>query len=763
MKTAATTAAASRAPRAPPSQGGGQARVATSAAGSTAASETHLRRRLADVEMRLRDVDDEAKRMQVHHEQELATLEKDNRRLRDRLEELRMEECMTPAEMRAMQVHVSLSHGTPGQEGESKLLGATSVKYQTAKAEVEAKRKECAQAERQLAEVRQQLTELRQQRQRLKHEMFATRASAGARMAAAQRYKVQVREQLRGLEEQVAREQERFSKMVVEAKRVRADIDALLVSETSNEKVYTRRNNALLDKRKEMAYLMELCNSLCEERQQVNAELQEMRAHLAQEDQQYEAAFQELHGVVEENTAVQQANREKMDELRRLITHTKAEREALEAQNAEDKAALERRQHRRVGRQPKKTSAKDTRDVSSNGSSSEHNFIRRPSDDSDNDEDAVSCNDNKNNRSGVETSFGSSNSDLYGNAQQMREFENYFQKLADIVQSDIIEDVVSFIDVAADERYRCFDEMNALRRDIAELTEERVRLKTQLTHGGSGHTAANSSAAVVPVSPTASVVALAELKTVNELSAAVASPRSVQQLQSQASHRVSDDAGTPFSPAGADVDQVTTARVARMKELQAELDKTRDAASEQMQQREECETVLSQVLIHVSDVFRGLGCSVAELRSMTGLEGVQQSTLLACLSIVEQRAEEYLLAYSRLQHPQHQQHHQEHPHSSLNVWGESTSSNGAPPAGSYNAARTVLRRPDLLPKIKGGSVVHVAPQQLPRSTDVASIVPHLGFDAGNTATLEELVEERPLSDAELREVVEAKRSQARRS
>lgn len=772
MKSPAAAATAPpRVPHVPSAQSRGPARGedAPPTAGGTVASETQLRRRLAEVEMRLRDIDDDERRMQVHHEQELATLEKENKSLLDRLEVLRMEECMSPEEARAIQTHVHLAQGVvagaaPDHKGESRLLGATSAKYQQAKAVVEAKRKECAQAEQQLAEARQRLAELRRRRQTLKQEIFSTRASAGAKMAAGERYKVQVREQLRGLEEQVEREQERFSGMVVEAKRTRTAIDALLVSQTNNEKMYSRRYDALLEKRREMAFLMEICNSLAEERQQVTAELQEVKAYLAEENRQYEAAFQELSAVADENAAAQTANREKSEELRRLTLQTRAEREALEVQNDETKAALERQRHRHVTRRLNDAAVggpyMDTSNSGGGRDGGEPNFIRRLSDE----DDAQSRNGDDVN--GVETSFGSSSSSsggsstaADGHAQQIREFEDYFRKLADVVQSDAIDDVVGFIDVAADARYRCFDEMNALKRDIAELTAEKAVLQAQLARSGTSFDAAHSNgaaAAVVtgasssnnnandaltvagedappasPTSPTACLAALAEVTSIEELTAAAAAPAAPQTVEPVRRLR---DASSGKGAAADTAAQAAEKRTERMRWLLAELDEVREAVGQQEQQREESTAVLSQVIAQVSDAFRGLGCSVAELRTMTGLEGVQRSTLLPCLSIVEQRVEEYLVAYSR---------------------GQRDSS---PWHARGSAARTVLRRPDLPPKTRGECGAQVAPQQLPRSTDVASMVPYIRVDAANTSTLEELVDERPLSDLELREVVEKKRA-----
>lgn len=732
--------------------------AADAAAPSTAVvSETQLRRRLAQVEMRLRDMDEEAKRARVLQEQELAKVERDNVRLREQLERLRMGECMSPAEARALMTHLQHQQtaGAPAGRAESKLLSSTGLKYQSAKAEVEERRRECVQDEQRFATARARLVELRGARREVKRRSRAFEVPAALRAATADTYRAHIHEQLRGLEEQVGREQERFSEMANTAKQVRLSIDALLINQTGNEKLYRERYDALLTKRREIAYLMEVCNLLCEERQAVVAELQHMKLNMAEENHRYEAAFEELSGVLDENAKAQGANRTKLEELRRLIAQTRGEREALEGDNAAAKAAIDRQRRR--------TTARRTRDDSSVAGSSAYN-------------DKSGTTDVRVDESG-EQSRPASGGSADGNQQQIRVLDDYYHRLANIVQSDAIEDVIGFMDAAADERYKSFDEMNAIKRDMATLEAERAALEVELSGGISATAAAAAAArAASYVSAAASVtgggdatprdgtgVAALPLTSTSAL-AALAGAHTLEALTAVTASVAKSGAGSVVPGAA-----VSQERSARMAGLLDDLGCTRDRVFEEEESQEAGAAVLAQVVAQVREAFCGLGCSVDELRAITGLSGVQLSTLLPCLALVEQRTSEYLLAFAREQ--QRQQHRLQQQQLFLHASGEwseahanAAAAASAASATSRNAARSILRRPDLLPRVPHGAVSAVITRQtLPRTTDIAAGVPALCIDngAGATTTVEDLVEERPLSEAEMKQIVEAKRALAR--
>lgn len=681
--------------------------------------ETQVRRQLAEVEMRLRDMEEEERRTRVLQEQEIANLERDNVKLRERLEAIRMEECMSLAEAHTLQDRAShpLTGDAPAAHAESKLLGSTTLRYRSAKAEVQRRRRECAQAERQLAEARARLADVRKARKGLKGRSLAAEMSASMRVAAADNYRALIHERLRGLEEQVAHEQKRFNSIATEAKQARTEIDTLLVSQTSNEKMYRYWYDALLVKRREMAFLMEVCNLLCEERQQVVAELTEAQARMAEQSHQYEAAFDELTGVQGENAKAQTANREQLEELRRLIAQTRAEREALEEENRCAKTAMEHQRRHTVGLRLKDEANTRTTSAASRGSRAldeERGIV------------AAGEAERVGEDGGAELQTPESESSIDGSQQQIRMFDDYYRKLSAIVQSDAIEDVAGFMDAAADERYKVFDEMNAIERDMVALETEKAALMAQLSGVGGVRPATVPKSVQQPFTPTA-LATLAGADTLEALTA----------VTTAVAARKSGGTGT----LGASTDG-TQERCDRMADLLDDLGATRDLVFEQQEEQETSAAVLEQVVAQVNQMFHGLGCSVDELRALTGMEGVQQTTLLQCLAMVEQRASEYLIAYSRRQRKRSSQ-----------VVGA-----GVAPS-PRNAARTILRRSDLQPKAHTHAVEATVMQHaLPRSTDATTGTPTVAALAiGGSFTLDDLVGERPLSTAELKEVVEARR------
>ncbi|XQJ24725.1 hypothetical protein NXY56_000619 [Leishmania guyanensis] len=752
MKAAAPPTRAPRPPQASRSdpnstaaRGGG----AAAAAAVTAMPETQVRRRLTQVEMRLRDIDEEARRISVLQEQEVSKLENDNAKLRERLEAIRMEECMSLAEVQALKDYASYERtsGAPAGRSESKLIGSTTLKYQNAKAEVQKRRRECAQAERQLAESQARLADVRKARKELKRQNFTAEVSAAARSAAADNYRALIHERFRGLEERVAREQERLNAAIKEAQEVRTEIDTLLVSQTSNDTMCHRQCDALLAKRREMAYLMEVCNLVCEERQCVVAELTEMQARMAEESHQYEAVFDELTGVQNENAKAQAANNDQLEELRRIIMQTRVEREGLEEDNNNVKAAIER-QHRR-------TTTRHLNDETRAAAASESNL----SSSAFAEERGIATADGvgpAGRDGGAELQTPESELSLDSNQAQVRLFEDYYRRLSAIVQSDAIEDVVGFMDTAADERYKVFEEVNAIKRNMVALEKEKAALMMPISGGAGDRVTASylttrspgSSASVSesvghPFTSTSALAALAVADTLEDLTTATAS---------MAAEKSGGSSVPGTSTEG------RQERSSRMFDLLDNFGAMRDRVYEQEKEEEESAAVLAQVVEQVNEVFRGLGCSIDELRILTGLEGVQQGTLLQCLAMVEERASEYLIAYSR------QQQQLLLPFSEASHPWPGAPANAAAVVSAtcpeHTAAHTLLRRLDLRPRAKKNAVAAtVMHHALPRSTDVTTVMPNINArPTGSSTTFENLVEDRPLSEVELREVVEAKRA-----
>ncbi|KAG5511231.1 hypothetical protein JKF63_07173 [Porcisia hertigi] len=725
MKTvAAAGSVPTRAPRPPTTARSDPNRIDAPCTGGALAvvgSETQGRRRLAQIEMRLRDMEEEAKRIRVLQEQEIAILERENTKLHMRLEAVRMEECMSPAEARTLQIY-NAAQRTPGASNdsaaESKLVGSTALKYQNAKADVQRRRRECAQMERQLAEAKARLADLRRSRRDLKRQSSKAEVAAALRVAAADDYRTQVYERLRGLEEQVGREQERLIDIVSEAKQVRSEIDALLMSQATHEKMYLAQHDALLMKRREMAFLIETCNLLCEERQHVVAGLTEMQARLAEASQQYEAAFVELTGVQDENTKAHETNRNQLGELRRTIAQTRAEREKLEEEEKKNhvKASMELQERRRATGEGGKS------------------LVRQ---------------------STTERQTPDNASLLDDSHHQAIDFEYYYRQLSSIVQSDVIEDVAGFMDAAADEHYKVYDEINAIKRDIVALETEKAARLAVLKERNGVHTATSVSASAKANTPANGSDPARQPHTSTSVLLALASAKTFEAYNTVPAGK------NGGSSAPETLTDRTQERSVRMGKLLDDLGTTRELLFEQEEEQESSGAVLAQVITQVREVFHGLGCSVDDLRALTGLEKVQQGTVLQCLGLIEERVSEYLLVYSREQQQLFSQ--------ATGSWSETSSSNTAAAAAaaagtasflSRNAARTLLRRPDLPPKAKKNGVAQTVKQRtLPRSTDITTTISTFPLHiTGSNTTFEDLVDKRPFSVAELKQLLQAQRT-----
>lgn len=663
-------------------------------AGVPSAAELQLRRRLSEVELQVRDLEEDSIRRRSHHELEMVSLKTENSTLREQLEAIRMEECMPESKDQRYGSKVD-DAAVQITNADSKLLAATSRKYQEAKEEVDRRRVECLAAERLFAAVRKDYAALRARRNAAKRQVFATKAASSAKSLAADHFRSQIHEQMRGLEEQVEREHERLSNLATEAKDVRGEIDGLLIYQSRHELGYQQQCDALLLKRKEIAFLIDVCILLTEERKHILADIEEIERVKQEEDARYEMSFQELMGVAEESLRARAANTERVEELRRQIAKTQTDREALERQNSAFKAKLDKRQRR---------AAKSQR-----GSR-----VRAPEESHESSRVATPFGELRDGRASEAKSVdssscaGSAESGEVGTMvqEEIREYEKYFNRLVDIVQSDQIADVVEFIDAAAEERFRTFHDMNHLQKSIDDLRKERAALRKKLRGYTSRPSRKETSSSVI--------------------ASAVAAARADGSADSSI---VSDE--------HAEKDET---RRERMLAMQAKLDTTKSTTVLNKMNADDSNSIIALIVEQVNEVFRGLGCRTADLQKATGLGAVQASTVTAALSIIESRVEEYLVAYANKQ---------DESNSSQKLMSSEVS--GSYPQ-SRSVARALLRRPDLPAKLQNSAV---APHALPRSGDV-SLMPTVGSDPKRMASLEDLVEERPLSDAEMKALVQAK-------
>lgn len=537
-------------------------------------------------------MEDEANAAAARQAKELEGMEAEMKANRERIEAIRMEECMTPAQLKALQddptedsgpaasgeaaamasssqkkaSHRSLNRTRPPLASAStrsahlqsvealKVIAPTTPKYRAAVEQIEALRAECAEAEARQAAARQRLSELRQQKQRVKRSAHGTTMSIALRNAALDQRMTQSREQLRGLELHVDRELVRFSAMVNEAKSLRRELDLLLIAQNQFEKNYRTREDALMEVKKEMAFLIEVATLLYEEREQEEQALAESKRIADTETDEYRKVFAELKGVLEANEATKAQNNIQLDQLHTALEAAQKERVELENANERTKAALEKRQIR-------SRRASSLADGGGGEDGEEGNPLTR---------------------SGDRSAMTGDDSAAEGVQVQIREFEYYYNRLADVAESDVVDDVVQYLDRSAEVRFRCFAELQ-------HLDGEMNRLRDRL-----------------------------------------------QQLHAET------ELMTRETPA-------RRAQLLRMTHTQDHLTNTTNTISDAEAELSKKEGMLKEVIQHIAQLFRALGCDKAALRAETGSETVLRHSAEAALAQIEQRTEEYLVGYAREQ------------------------------------------------------------------------------------------------------------------
>lgn len=623
-----------------------------------------LRRRLAQAEMHLREMQDEARRITTHQSRELEVVQSEHSKYLERVELLRMEECMTTTEIEAVKADANASAGLSSSEGKrtssagakavmnSKLLASNSPRYCEARDSVLQKRIECAEAEAKLAALRNKLAGLRSSRNQMHRETQGSVYAATVRQSRVARMQSQSREQMRGLEVHLTEEQEQLSAMVADAKRMRSEIDTLLITQSRFEKTYRQREDELLEKKKQMSFLIEVCTLLFEEREQRRREIEELQELSTEESRKYETALDELDGVLLENKRSQQELDEKLVAARQELRETRKSRLATEKRNAAAKEEIQR--NKELWKQRQRSLVDTTASSPSRGASVTSGRDQHPP--------AHRLNDVDGAANANESSTADDNMTEAQN--QIHQLDLFYERLAELAGSDRLDDVVSYIDVSAEERFRFFSELNYLQEELASLEKEKAVLL------GVAAEDANRN----PKSLLAQVIAM------DEAEAAAAGH----------GENGDDDDGKALTAKRVAAESALRAQRAReMEKLQETLNLLTLRNIEEGEDTETLDQTFDKLLESIKQMFLTLGCDSDVVRGQSGSEKVLRTNVTDCLALIEQRVEEYLLALARGEHLL------------LRDADSAEQPQPLPPQGpqKHSVARTFLRRPDLPPPV----------------------------------------------------------------
>lgn len=371
-----------------------------------------LRKRLGQAELQLREMEAESKRLAQQQQRTIDVVLRENKEYLDRIEEIRMEECCEG---------LDLTEGLAA----AKIIASRTPKYCQARDLVSSRRTACAEALATEASAQEELLDLKKRLYRVKKRAMDLNFLASAERIARENSAVRARDQLRNLELRFFREQECLSFLTTRAKEARIDIDKRLIEQAQFEKYYAASLNRLLDQRKEISFLTEVCQVLFEERDHQVWELRKVREIAERDRDQYERVFSEISAVLEENKRQKEEMEVKRSELQKSITEAQIERLGLEA---------------------------------------EINKLRKPATPRDG-------------WGNTDPSEGDAFDDPSNSLEaKLQEYKNLFDGLSDVTNVDTIKEVVNFPKELAEKRFSAFKEINLLEDSIRQLESTKKEL-----------------------------------------------------------------------------------------------------------------------------------------------------------------------------------------------------------------------------------------------------------------------------------------------
>ncbi|CCW71176.1 unnamed protein product [Phytomonas sp. Hart1] len=388
--------------------------------------EDALRQRLTEANTHLSQMRDEEKRVLRQRQQELNNLKAENDKLRDRLEELRMLECRSYTEQNTL------------DSGGAQL---SSTRYRTARDLVQRKQNECGMAESKLGLTERHWRELRRRREQLRREALNRAAAVKTAERHSREETTQTRHRLRTLEQYIEAELERLSGMAGRAKTLWASIDALLIAEANFEKPYRLYEKNLLDKRKEMSFVVEICNLVNEERLTKLHELEQLKATVDAGSAMYKRVMDELNESLKVSESQKKDHMDKVLQLQQSLREVRRDRSRIE-QSVE----TFRGQIFRIEETQSTTSV-----VQSTLTGKESERL-------------------------LEVGATAVNDTSEEGLPNFNDYEGIYEHLTQIVGSDNIEDVIGFLHNCNEMRFQLFSELNYLNEQIREIDQKRRKL-----------------------------------------------------------------------------------------------------------------------------------------------------------------------------------------------------------------------------------------------------------------------------------------------
>lgn len=272
----------------------------------TADSADVLRRRFRQLETNHKDWQEQVQKDLRRQKMELETLRRDNDQFKQQLNELRVAEA------------------TSSSTGGGSLRNPNSQRTRRSK-ELDAKRDTILHLENKVHNEQQQIQSLAEELKKTQERVRHARQTMGG-VNVTQEGHDMIHRQVTVLENRLDQSLVRFNDVLRQNKELREQIDTLRGERDVFESIYQKLEAELQEKKKEMAFIIEVSNIAYEERDNNVQVLNNLKTFAAEEMNSFAETFKELDDLLEEDRRMKEQVKGRISGLERKLAASKGDR-----------------------------------------------------------------------------------------------------------------------------------------------------------------------------------------------------------------------------------------------------------------------------------------------------------------------------------------------------------------------------------------------------------------------------------------------------
>lgn len=267
-----------------------------------------LRRRFRQLEANHKDWQEQVQKDLRRQKMELETLRRDNDQFKQQLNELRVTEA------------------TSSSNGGGSLRNPNSMRTRKGK-ELDAKRDTLLHLETKVHHEQENLQSLKQELKDTQARVREARRHMGGVNVTKEGHEM-IHRQVSVLENRLDQSLVRFNEVLRQNKELREQIDTLRGERDVFESIYQKLEAELQEKKKEMAFIIEVSNIAYEERDNNAQVLNNLKTFAAEEMNSFAETFKELDELLEEDRRMKEQVKSRISALERKLAASKGDRSA---------------------------------------------------------------------------------------------------------------------------------------------------------------------------------------------------------------------------------------------------------------------------------------------------------------------------------------------------------------------------------------------------------------------------------------------------